>query len=139
MGHSDLRRLLVADRDGELADPGTAFWRARSGRLPDGSSAHSFSTGGVLSRVLRPVRRLVGRGWHMLAVGFLFGLAFDTTSGVALLGLTAQQAATRMTSSGLLVYPALFTAGMVLVDTADSAVMTGAYDWASRDLGTTYI
>jgi high-affinity nickel-transport protein len=30
----------------------------------------------------------------------------------------------------ILVFPALFTAGMALVDTADSAMMVGAYGWA---------
>ena len=29
-----------------------------------------------------------------------------------------------------MVFPALFTAGMALVDTADSALMVGAYGWA---------
>jgi high-affinity nickel-transport protein len=29
----------------------------------------------------------------------------------------------------------MFTAGMVLMDTADSAVMTGAYGWALREPG----
>jgi high-affinity nickel-transport protein len=32
-----------------------------------------------------------------------------------------------------LVFPALFTAGMALVDTADSALMVGAYGWALRE------
>src|SRR5262249_6406208 len=30
----------------------------------------------------------------------------------------------------ILVFPALFTAGMMLVDTTDSVLMTGAYGWA---------
>ena len=30
----------------------------------------------------------------------------------------------------ILVFPALFTAGMALVDSADSVLMTGAYRWA---------
>lgn len=29
-----------------------------------------------------------------------------------------------------MVFPALFTAGMVLVDTTDSVLMVGAYGWA---------
>ena len=31
---------------------------------------------------------------------------------------------------GILVFPALFTAGMSLVDTTDSVLMVGAYGWA---------
>jgi high-affinity nickel-transport protein len=96
----------------------------------------SFDTqtpGGVMSRVLRPVQRPVERTWHMLPVGLLFGLGFDTASEVALLALTAQQAASGLSASDIMVFPAMFTAGMVLIDTADSATMTGAYGWALRE------
>lgn len=104
------------------------LWMARGG-----GSFDAVSPGGFMSRILRPVQRLVGRGWHMLPVGFLFGLGFDTASEVALLVMTAQQAASGLSVPDLLVFPALFMAGMVLIDTADSAVMTGAYGWALRD------
>lgn len=104
------------------------LWRARNG-----GSFDPPSTGGVMSRILGPVQRLVGRPWHMLPVGFLFGLGFDTASEVALLVLTAQQAASGLSASDVLVFPVMFTAGMVLMDTADSAVMTGAYGWALRE------
>src|SRR6202790_4148757 len=86
-----------------------------------------------MSRILRPVQRLVGRTWHMAPVGFLFGLGFDTASEVALLVLTAQQVASGLSMSDALGFPAVFTVGMVLMDTADSAVMTGAYGWALRE------
>jgi high-affinity nickel-transport protein len=110
------------------------LWRARHGVAPDTSCPI-----GVMSGVLRPVQRLVGRTWHMVPVGFLFGLGFDTASEVALLVLTAQQAAAGLSPADLLIFPVLFAAGMVLIDTADSAVMTSAYDWAlhepARELG----
>ena len=102
-------------------------------RTHHGASFDAAPSGGIMSRVLRPVQRLVGRPWHMLPVGFLFGLGFDTASEVALLVLTAQQAAAGLSASDVLVFPAMFTAGMVLIDTADSAVMTGAYGWALRE------
>jgi high-affinity nickel-transport protein len=106
------------------------LWRAR-----DGGSSEANAPGGVMSQVLRPVQRLVGRTWHMLPVGFLFGLGFDTASEVALLALTAQQAAAGLSAADLLIFPAMFAAGMVLIDTTDSAVMTGAYGWALREPG----
>jgi high-affinity nickel-transport protein len=103
------------------------LWRARRGE------AFTVAPAGVMSRILRPVQRLVGRTWHMLPVGFLFGLGFDTASEVALLVLTAQQAAAGLSVSDVLIFPAMFTAGMVLIDTSDSAIMTGAYGWASHE------
>jgi high-affinity nickel-transport protein len=69
----------------------------------------------------------------MLAVGFLFGLGFDTASEVALLTLTARGAVSGMPPTDVVVLPALFASGMILIDTADSIFMTGAYAWASRD------
>ena len=85
---------------------------------------------GFLSRIFRPVFRLVTRSWHMFAVGFLFGLGFDTATEVALFGISSSQAANGMSFSSIMVFPALFTAGMSLIDTTDGVLMLGAYGWA---------
>jgi high-affinity nickel-transport protein len=85
---------------------------------------------GPLTRLLRPLFRAITRPWHMCFLGFLFGLGFDTATEISLLSLSASQAADTVSMTSLFVFPALFTAGMALVDTADSALMVGAYDWA---------
>lgn len=85
---------------------------------------------GLLARLFRPVFRIATRSWHMYPIGFLFGLGFDTASEVALFGMAASQASQGMSFGTILVFPALFTAGMSLVDTADSTLMLGAYGWA---------
>jgi high-affinity nickel-transport protein len=85
---------------------------------------------GMLSRLFRPLFRMVSKSWHLLPIGFLFGLGFDTATEVALFGLSATQAADGVSPWALLVYPALFTAGMTLIDTLDGALMLGAYGWA---------
>jgi len=85
---------------------------------------------GFLARIFRPLFRLVTRSWHMLAIGFLFGLGFDTATEVALFGISSTQAANGMSFSSIMVFPALFTAGMSLVDTTDGVLMLGAYGWA---------
>ena len=66
----------------------------------------------------------------MLPIGFLFGLGFDTATEVALFGISATQAAGAVSASTILVFPALFAAGMSLVDTTDGVPMLGAYGWA---------
>ncbi|MFC0205714.1 HoxN/HupN/NixA family nickel/cobalt transporter [Novosphingobium soli] len=86
--------------------------------------------GGLVSRVLRPLFRLVSRSWHMAPLGFLFGLGFDTATEVAILGLSGAHAADGVSLGTLLVFPVLFAAGMALVDTADGVIMLGAYEWA---------
>ena len=85
---------------------------------------------GLLSRIFRPLFRLVTKSWHMFAIGFLFGLGFDTATEVALFGISSAQAANGMSFSSIMVFPALFTAGMSLVDTTDGVLMLGAYGWA---------
>ena len=85
---------------------------------------------GLLSRIFRPLFRLVARSWHMLAIGFLFGLGFDTATEVALFGMSSAQAVNGMSFSSIMVFPALFTAGMILLDTTDGVLMLGAYGWA---------
>ena len=66
----------------------------------------------------------------MYPVGFLFGLGFDTATEIALLGIAAAGAAKGLAIWSILIFPALFTAGMALVDTSDSVLMVGAYGWA---------
>jgi high-affinity nickel-transport protein len=85
---------------------------------------------GFLSRIFRPLFRLVNESWHMLAIGFLFGLGFDTATEVALFGISSAQAVNGLSFSAIMVFPALFTAGMSLVDTTDGVLMLGAYGWA---------
>jgi high-affinity nickel-transport protein len=83
-----------------------------------------------LGLIFRPAFRVIKRSWHMYPLGVLFGLGFDTATEVGLLGISATQAAQGLFIWSILVFPALFTAAMTLVDTADSALMVGAYGWA---------
>src|SRR6185437_4933473 len=73
---------------------------------------------------------LVRSSADMYLVGLLFGLGFDTATEVGLLGLAAVEAARGLSILSVLLLPALFAAGMALIDTADSFLMVGAYGWA---------
>jgi len=85
---------------------------------------------GRVGRMVRPLLRLLDRSWKMYAVGFLFGLGFDTATQVGMLGISATAATHGMRIGDILMFPLLFTAGMCLVDTADGVLMLGAYGWA---------
>jgi high-affinity nickel-transport protein len=89
-----------------------------------------LSQRGLLGRIFRPAFRLIERSWHMYPLGILFGLGFDTATEVGLLGISATQASQGLSLWSILIFPALFTAGMSLMDTADSTIMVGAYGWA---------
>jgi len=85
---------------------------------------------GLLGRLFRSLFGLISRSWHMYPLGFLFGLGFDTATEIGLLSISAGEAAKGLSMWSILVFPALFTAGMSLVDTSDGILMLGAYGWA---------
>ena len=85
---------------------------------------------GLLARLFRPVFRFVTRSWHMYPLGFLFGLGFDTATEIAVLGIAAAEASNGLSIWSIMAFPALFAAGMSLIDTTDGILMLGAYGWA---------
>ncbi|WP_439894468.1 HoxN/HupN/NixA family nickel/cobalt transporter (plasmid) [Ralstonia sp. 25C] len=85
---------------------------------------------GFLAKLFRPLFRVVTRSWHMYPMGFLFGLGFETATEIGLLGIAATQATKGLSPWAIMVFPALFSAGMSLVDTLDGHLMLGAYGWA---------
>ncbi len=68
--------------------------------------------------------KVTRKKWQIYLIGFLFGLGFDTATEIALLSITATQAAQGMPLVATLVLPALFMAGMCLVDTTVGMVST---------------
>ena len=108
-----------------------SFQRAKRGeKIIDEDLDQMLAGRGFFARIFRRVFGVVRSSWHMYPVGFLFGLGFDTATEIGLLGISATQAASGMNFWSIMVFPALFTAGMALVDTADSVAMVGAYGWA---------
>jgi high-affinity nickel-transport protein len=102
----------------------------RTGTFVDGNIDVLLAKRGLLSRMLRPLFGLIAKSWHMYPLGFLFGLGFDTASEIGLFGLSAAEASNGTSLWSIMVFPALFTAGMTLVDTTDGILMQGAYGWA---------
>ncbi|MHC2332317.1 HoxN/HupN/NixA family high-affinity nickel-transporter [Bradyrhizobium sp. USDA 4454] len=111
-----------------LRDVWRSFQRARRGeRIGEHEFDLLLSGRGVLSRLLRPLFRMVTASWQMFAIGLLFGLGFDTATEISLFTVAAGQASGGLDFSTVMIFPALFAAGMMLVDTTDSILMVGAY------------
>ncbi len=111
------------------------IWRAfrhvrRGGTFLEQDFDLLLNSRGLLARLFRPAFRLVTSNWHMFPLGFLFGLGFDTATEVGLLSISATQAAQGLSIWSIMVFPALFAAGMSLIDTTDGVLMLGAYNWA---------
>ena len=107
------------------------FQRVRRGNTYTEEELNTFlSSRGLFGRLLRGLFRVISRSWHMYPLGFLFGLGFDTATEIGVLGISAAEASKGLSVWSILVFPALFTAGMSLVDSSDGVLMVGAYGWA---------
>jgi nickel/cobalt transporter (NiCoT) family protein len=108
-----------------------SFARVRRGvRDADADIDGLLAQRGLLGRLFRPLFALIGASWHMYPLGLLFGLGFDTATETGVLGIAAAEGSKGLPIWSTLIFPALFTAGMSLVDTADGILMLGAYGWA---------
>jgi high-affinity nickel-transport protein len=107
------------------------FRRVRRGGAYDAADFDMLMDGrGLFARLYRPLFRMIRHSWQMFPLGFLFGLGFETATEIGLLSLSASEAARGLPVWSILAFPALFAAGMSLVDTTDGILMLGAYGWA---------
>lgn len=109
-----LRRLLRAQRDGLQA-----------------TEQFKLEGAGVFFRLFKRLFKLIDSPWKMYPLGVLFGLGFDTSSEVALLGIASIQATQGTSLWLILIFPALFTVGMCMLDTIDGALMLALYTSAT--------
>ena len=108
-----------------------AFKRVANGENYDDLDVDQYlANRGLIGRFFRPLFRMVSKSWHMYLIGFLFGLGFDTATEVGILAVSAHGGQVGMSFWTIMLLPALFTAGMCLVDTSDGILMLGAYGWA---------
>ena len=91
------------------------------------SLGFSFEGGGCMMAVLKGMFKFIDRPWKMYPLGVMFGLGFDTSSEIALLGISSIEAAHGTSFWLILIFPILFTAGMCLLDTFDGAAMMSLY------------
>jgi len=108
-----------------------AFQKVKRGEDYNDQSLDEFlNQRGLLGRFFRPLFKMVDKSWKMYPVGVLFGLGFDTATEVGILSIAALEAGKGLPIPFILIFPALFTAGMCLIDTTDGILMLGAYGWA---------
>lgn len=114
-----------------LRDIVRTFRRVRDGKPLESHHAHHMHfQGKLLARIFRPLFRFVRASWLMFPLGFLFGLGFETATEIALLGTASAQASAGLSIWTILLFPCLFAAGMLTIDSTDGVLMLGAYGWA---------
>lgn len=117
-----LRKVLSAVRSGRLD--------ARE--LDEGELDRQLANRGVISRILRPMSRLVDAPWKMFPIGVLFGLGLDTAASISIF-VVSGALTPGLPLYAVLVLPIVFMSGMVLFDSADGILMNSVYRWASVD------
>jgi high-affinity nickel-transport protein len=64
---------------------------------------------GFLARVFKRLFRVIDRPWKMYPLGVVFGLGFDTSSEIAIIGIASIQAVQGTSIWLILIFPILFT------------------------------
>ena len=95
-----LREEVVGDREGVV-----------EGRV----AGLDLEGGGIMVRVFKKLFRLIDRPWKMYPLGVCFGLGFDTSSEVAVLGIASVQGAQGTSIWLILIFPLLFTGEIPLL------------------------
>ena len=94
---------------------------------PEAGAEFKLQGAGCLFYLLKKMFKLIDRPWKMYPLGVMFGLGFDTSSEVALLGIASIQGAKHTSIWLIMIFPVLFTVGMCLLDTIDGALMMALY------------
>ena len=106
------------------------FRSMRRGEYDEAELERQLDNRGLLNRFFGRWARSINSEWQLYPVGVLFGLGFDTTTEVLLLGTTAFLALQHIPWYAICCLPVLFTAGMAVMDTTDGIFMNIAYGWA---------
>lgn len=74
-----------------------------------GDGGFSLEGGGLAVRILKKLFKVIDRPWKMYFVGVMFGLGFDTSSEIAVIGIASIQGAKGTSIWLILIFPVLFT------------------------------
>ena len=99
------------------------LWRKNRG----GASSHHMAAQGWLSRGLLFLWRAQLRPIHMVGIGTVFGLGFDTATELAMIKIAADAATQTAPWLNWLIFPCLFGASMSLADAMNGAMMGKIY------------
>lgn len=102
-----------------------AQWRNREAK------GHAHEIASCVGRCCPTCFTAIDRPWKVAYLGLLFGLGLDTAAEIGLLTLSALAQPGVLRTSAL-VLPALFAAGMTLVDSLNGMLMLWAYEWAAE-------
>ncbi len=108
-----------------------ALWKKmRRGGFDEAELERHLQARGFMYRFFGRFMGSITKSWHMVFVGLVFAIGFDTATEVLLLTATATAATRGLPWFAVLALPVLFAGGLTLFDTLDGVFMTVAYGWA---------
>ncbi len=84
----------------------------REGAQEGAVAGLNLEGGGIMVRIFKKLFKLIDRPWKMYPLGVLFGLGFDTSSEIAVIGIASLHGAEGTSLWLILIFPVLFT-GMI--------------------------
>lgn len=109
-----LKQILAERRDNENMDQG----QVTEYEAEDGANGQFALEGaGFMARTFKFLFKAIDRPWKMYPLGVVFGLGFDTSSEIAIIGLTSIQAVKGTSLWVILIFPILFTCKLELFST----------------------
>jgi high-affinity nickel-transport protein len=106
------------------------FRGLRAGAFDEAELERQLAARGMMWRFFGRFMRSITKSWHMVFVGLIFGIGFDTATEVLLLAATAAAASQGLPWYAVAALPLLFAGGLTLFDTVDGCFMNFAYGWA---------
>lgn len=107
--HGLIRKLRVALERRRQLGPVADETYEDSAAAVDLADNDTTGSGGLLTRVFGKLFKAIDRPWKMYPLGFIFGLGFDTSSEIAILGIASIQAVQGTSIWLILIFPILFT------------------------------
>jgi high-affinity nickel-transport protein len=106
------------------------FRKMRQGVFDEGELEAQLASRGLMYRLFGRFMKSITRSWHMVFVGMVFAIGFDTATEVLLLSATAAASTGGLPWYAVMALPVLFVSGLTLFDSLDGIVMNFAYGWA---------
>jgi high-affinity nickel-transport protein len=120
-----------------LINIGSILFRKRVSQVFGSKDARSDAAPRIktsfLGKFVNRFSSKIQSSWILLPIGMLFGLGFETATEVALLANAARDGVNGVEISTILLYPCLFMAGMLAIDSINGLLMFKAFSWAKTD------
>lgn len=100
-----LRAVLAERHERAVDDSRVTEYEAESAA----AGTFELEGGGFLARIFKGLFKAIDRPWKMYPLGIVFGLGFDTSSEIAILGIASLQAVQGTSIWLILIFPILFT------------------------------